>query len=194
MIRFICDAIMWNLAKFKDMSPKDAAERVTPFLNLALLLQKHPEIIRAAAKAFAIFEPPPSEYEEELSVVQSWFNFQLRIRFKMDLDEFLLFLNRLNRDTRRPDPILKAYLAVCQLNNGKLKPDTVRDYYENGLIRDDAEKKLIAIFNADAERAGHDPIRELRKIDLRFAEEAVAHKQKLHPQRKKQPRSKKPSE
>jgi hypothetical protein len=199
LIRSICYDLTASLSENMEINWEEADRRVKPFLNLALKLRKHlsAEIIHDVAESLRLFDPTPSEYEQKLADVQQWLLRELQYRFQMDLPGFLLYLGRLNRDTRRPDPVLTAYIETCKHikaeggNGGKLKPVTVQDYFDSGLIRDDACSKLITIFNAVRETR---QLTDLKKVGLQFAQEAAALKQKKHPERKNKRPAKTPSE
>jgi|ERR1035437_7528237 hypothetical protein len=176
-----------------------SARFIAPFQTLIEALLQHPENFHEFAASFA---PPPSGYKRALAEVHNWIFSELRSRFNKDLPEFLLLLGRMNRRFKivsnpikglRPlfpgnQAVMDAYRSVCLYHGTQLKPITVQDYFDCGIISGElAQEKLLAVFNAAPQSA---QILALKQVGSQFRQEAIAHKQTIHPERKKPSRRK----
>src|ERR1035441_10440908 len=78
--------------------------------------------------------------------------------------------------------VMDAYRSACLYHGAKLKPCTVQDYFDCGIISGElAQQKLLAIFNAAPQSA---QILALKQVGSQFRKEAIAHKQTIHLERK----------
>jgi hypothetical protein len=176
-------------------------------MTLALKLREllPPEIIHDVAESFKLFDPTPSAYERRLAYVQEWFLRQIKARFNMGVPEFKRYVGQLNRAPKgERNRVLDEYREAVEYYGTQLKGDTVQDYFDCGWIREDAENKLLAIFNAQPPKyeppptvllsvldSHVDAVRtHIKKVGMQYYAQAIAHKQALRPERKKAPRPK----